>query len=159
MVGSGPPLIPMERDLQIWLIIVFLALLIAIQIFVIAFLIRVLNLLKPASGNGGLRDIAAKVVETMEALSRTTKTTNEFLTQIRPTVEQAVSISRRQLSHADQVVGEALKNVERMNQAVQEVAATVSVSFSEVLAISAGVRSATATFLGKASDSHKRKQW
>ena len=149
----------MERDLQIWLIIVFLALLIAIQIFVIAFLIRVLNLLKPAPGSGGVRDIAAKVVETMEALSRTTKTTNEFLTQIRPTVEQAVSISRRQLSHADQVVGEALKNVERINQALHDVAAAVSVSFSEAHAISAGVRSATATLFGKASDPHKGKQW
>jgi hypothetical protein len=149
----------MERDLQIWLIIVFLALLIAIQVFVIAFLIRVLNLLKPAPGNGGVRDIAAKVVETMEALNNTTKTVNEFLTQIRPTVEQAVSISRRQLSHADQVVCEALNNVERINQAVYNVASAVSVSFSEAHAISAGVRSATATLFGKASDSHKRKQW
>jgi hypothetical protein len=33
------------------------------------------------------------------------------------------------------------------------------VSFSEVHAISAGVRSATATLFGKASDSHKRKLW
>jgi signal transduction histidine kinase len=149
----------MERDLQIWLIVVFLALLIAIQVFVIAFLIRVLNLLKPAPGNGGVRDIAAKVVETMEALNRTTKTVNEFLTQIRPTVEQAVSISRRQLSHADQVVGEALNNVERINQAVHNVAAAVSVSFSEAHAISAGVRSATAMLFGNESDSRKRKQW
>jgi uncharacterized protein YoxC len=149
----------MERDLQIWLIIVFLAILIAIQVFVIAFLIRVLNLLKPTPGSAGVRDIAVKVVETMEALNRTTKTTNEFLTQIRPTVEQAVNISRRQLSHADQVIGEVLNNVERINQAVREFAAAVSVSFSEAHAISAGVRSATATLLGKASDSHKRKQW
>jgi len=149
----------MERDLQIWLIIVFLALLIAIQVFVIAFLIRVLNLLKPTPGSAGVRDVTAKVVETMEALNRTTKTTNEFLTQIRPTVEQAVSISRRQLSHADKVVGEVLDNVERINQTVHNFAAAVSVSLSEAHAISAGIRSATSTLFGKASDSNKRKQW
>ena len=149
----------MERDLQIWLIIIFLALLIAIQIFVIVFLIRVLNLLKPTPGSAGVRDIAGKVVETMEALNRTTKTTNEFLTQIRPAVEQAVSISRRQLSRADKVVGEVLNNVERINQTAHSFATAVGVSFSEVHAVSAGVRSATATLFGKATDSHKRKQW
>jgi hypothetical protein len=149
----------MERDLQIWLIIIFLALLIAIQVFVIAFLIRVLNLLKPMPGSAGVRDLAGKVVETMEALNRTTKTANEFLTQIRPTVEQAVSISKRQLSQADKVVGEFLNNAERINRAVRDFAAAVSVSFGEAHAISAGVRTATATLFGKASDSHKRKQW
>jgi uncharacterized protein YoxC len=149
----------MERDLQIWLIIIFLALLIAIQVFVIAFLIRVLNLLKPTAGSAGVRDIAAKVVNTMEALTTTTKTANEFLTQIRPTVEQAVNVSRRQLSQADKVVGEVLNNVERINRPLRDFATAVSVSFSEAHAISAGVRSATATLFGKASDSHKRKQW
>ena len=148
----------MERDLQIWLIIVFLALLIAIQVFVIAFLMRVLKLLRPTTGSAGVRDIAAKVAETMEALNRTAKTTNEFLTQIRPTVEQAVAVSRRQLSHADRVVGEVLNNVERVNQAIHSFAAAISVSFSEAHAISAGVRSATAMLFGKTSDSHKRKQ-
>jgi hypothetical protein len=148
----------MERDLQIWLFIVFLALLIAIQVFVITFLVRVLNLLGPTTGSGGVREIAAKVAETMEALNRTAKTINEFLTQIRPTVEQAVNISRRQMSHADRVVGEVLNNVERINQALHNFAAAVSVSFNEVHAISAEVRSATATFFGKASDTHKRKQ-
>ena len=148
----------MERDLQIWLFIVFLALLIAIQVFVITFLVLVLNLLRPTTGSGGVRDIAAKVAETMEALSRTAKTINEFLTQIRPTIEQAVNISRRQMSHADRVVGEVLNNVERINQALHNFAAAVSVSFSEVHAISADVRSATATLFGKASDTHKRKQ-
>ena len=148
----------MERDLQIWLFIVFLALLIAIQVFVITFLVRVLNLLRPTTGSGGVRAIAAKVAETMEALNRTAKTINEFLTQIRPTVEQAVNISRRQMSHADRVVGEVFNNVERINQALHNFAAAVSVSFSEVHAISAEVRSATATLFGKASDTHKRKQ-
>ena len=149
----------MERDLQIWLIIIFLALLIAIQIFVIAFLIRVLNLLKPTPGSAGVREIAAKVVDTMEALNRTTKTANEFLAQIRPTVEQAMNVSSRQLSHADKVVGEVLNNVDRINQPLRDFAAAVNVSFSEAHALSAGVRSATARLFGKASDPHKRKQW
>jgi ABC-type transporter Mla subunit MlaD len=95
----------------------------------------------------------------MEALNRTTKTANEFLTQIRPTVEQAMNVSRRQLSHADKVVGEVLNNVEKINQPLRDFAAAVNVYFSEAHALSAGVRSATATLFGKASDPHKRKQW
>jgi hypothetical protein len=149
----------MERDLQIWLIVIFLGLLIAIQIFVIAFLIRVLNPLKPTPGSAGVRDIAAKVVDTMEALNRTTKTANECLGQIAPTVEQAMYVSRRQLSHADKLVEEVLNNVERINQPLRDFAAAVSGPFSEAHAISAGVRSATATLFGKASDPQKRKQW
>ena len=148
----------MERDFQIWLIVFFLGLHIGIQLLIIVFLIRMLNLLKPTLGTPGVRDIATKAVATMEAVNRATTTTAELMTQIRPTVQQAASISKRQLSHADQVVGDVLDSVEGINQAVHDVAAAIGASLREAHAVSVGVRSATSTYFGKPSNLNKRKQ-
>ena len=109
----------MQHDLQIWLIVILLALLSAIQLF---------------------------------------KITTELLGQIRPTAEQAAIVSRQQLVHADQVIEEVLEDVERINQGVHNVAAAVRFPFREAFALSAGIRSATATFFNRAGNSSKRKQ-
>ena len=149
----------MQHDLQIWLIVILLALLSAIQLFIITFLIRLANLVKPTPGAPpGIHEIAARIMETMEGMHRAAKITTELLGQISPTVEQAAIVSRRQLAHADQVIEEVLEDVERINQGVHYVAAAVRFPFREAFALSAGIRSATATFFNRAGNSSKRKQ-
>ena len=150
----------MERDLRIWLVLttVFLALLILIQISVIAFLIQLSNLLKLTPGKPGLREMAARVVETIEAMHRTTKTTAEILSQLKPTLDEAVIVSRRQLAHADHVVGDILDGAERINQAFHKIALAFSLSFTEAHALSAGFRSAAVMLFRKGGYLDKRKQ-
>ena len=148
----------MQHDLQIWLIVILLALLSAIQLFTITFLIRLANLVKPAPGAPGIHEIAARIMETIEGMHRAAKITTELLGQIRPTVEQAAIVSRRQLAHADQVIEEVLEDVERINQGVHNVAGAVRFPFREAFALSAGIRTATATFFNRAGNSSKRKQ-
>ena len=148
----------MQHDIQIWLVIIFLALLIAIQLFIVTFLIRVSNLVKPAPGKPGLHEIATRIVETTEAMNRAAKIASQLLDQIRPTVSQAAIVSSRQIAHADQVIGEVLADVERINQGVRDVAAAVRVPIREVQALSAGIRSATSTFFGTIGNSSQRKR-
>ena len=148
----------MQHDLQMWLIIIFLALLIAIQLFFITFLIRLASLLKPVPGRPGFQEIAARIIETMEGLNRTSKTITQLADQIRHTVTQAAVVSSRQLAHADQVIGEVLRDVERINERVHNVAAAVRLPIREAHALSAGIRSATATFFRTARNSSKRNQ-
>jgi hypothetical protein len=96
--------------------------------------------------------------ETMERMHRAAKITTELLDQFRPTVEQAAIVSRRQLAHSDQVIEEVLEDVERINEGVHNVAAAVRFPFREAFALSAGIRSATATFFRRTGNSGKRKQ-
>lgn len=107
----------MDRNLQGWLIVVSLALIasIAIQIFIME---RLLALLRSSTERHGLREIVDKAFDALDALDRASKTAAQILEQIKPTVDQAASISRRQLSHADQVVGEVLTGVERINHGI-----------------------------------------
>lgn len=150
----------MERDLRIWLVLssVFFALLILIQISVIAVLIRLSNLLKLTPGRPGLHEIAARVVETIEDMHRATKTTAGILSQLKPTLDEAVIVSRRQLAHADHVVGDILDGAERINQAFHKIALALNLPFTEAHALSAGLRSAAATLLRKGGYLGKRRQ-
>jgi hypothetical protein len=95
----------------------------------------------------------------MEGMNRTTKITTELLEEIRPAVEQAAIVSERHLAHADQVIGEVLGDVERINQGVHKVPAVVGSPFREAHAFSSGIRSAAATLFRRAVTSNKRKQW
>ena len=148
----------MQHDLQTWLIIILLALVSVIQLFIIAFLIRLSNQVKLAPGGPRPEEIAGGIMETMEGMHRAAKITTELLDQIRPTVEQTAIVSRRQLAHADQVIEEVLEDVERINEGVHDVATAVRFPFREAFALSAGMRSATATFFRRAANSGKRKQ-
>jgi uncharacterized protein YoxC len=147
----------MERELQTWLMIIFLALLIAVQLFIIAFLVRLSKVLKPVPGSPGLRDIAARIMETTEGVNRVAKTATQLLDQIRPAVDQVASVSRRHVAHADHVIDDVLNDVERVNQQFHNLAAAVSLPLREALALSAGIRSAAAMFFRRAGNSTKRK--
>ena len=83
-----------------------------------AILIRLLSLLRPKPGQRGVREIANRALEAIEGADRALKLTVDMLEEVRPVVNQAASISQRQLSHADQVVGNALEGVARIQRDV-----------------------------------------
>jgi hypothetical protein len=95
----------MDRTLQIWLIVISLALIasIFVQIFLMAIFIRLLSILRPKPGQRGIHEIADRALEAIENTDRAIKVALNMLEEIRPVVNQAASVSRRHISHADQV--------------------------------------------------------
>ena len=145
----------MDRDLQIWLIVVSVALIasVAIQLFIIG---RLLVLVRFSLGRHNLHEIVDKAFDALDRVDRTTEAANQLLEQIRPTVDQVAGISQRQLPRADQVVGEVLTSVQRINH---DVNAAISWPSREAHAWSAGVRSALSALFRKDGDPTKGQQW
>src|SRR5579863_6803099 len=127
----------MDHSLQIWIIVVSIALIACtvVQIVTIGIFIRVLKLVRPKEGQQSLREIAEKSITAIEALERVTRTLGKMLDDIKRPVEEVATISHRQLSHADRVVGDVLDGVERVNH---EVSAILTWPSRQARALSAG---------------------
>ena len=148
----------MDRNIEIWVIVGCTALAVSaiVQVFFMAALLRLASLLRPAPGRLGPSEILDKVIETTATLERVTKSMAQMLDELKPVVAEFSSVSSRQVNHADQVVGEVLTTVERINSSVNS---AISRPFREAHALSAAVRSA-ATALFKTNDnSYKGKRW
>jgi len=148
----------MDRTLQIWLIVISLALLASVffQIFLMATFIRILSILRPKPGQRSLAEIVDRTYEAIEGTDRAIKLTVEMLKEVEPVVIQAASASRRQIMHADQVVGDALDTVARIQQDVSTVR---NWPIREARALSAGVFTAMASFFRKNGTANKGQRW
>jgi hypothetical protein len=148
----------MDHNLQIWLIVISLALVAsaAMQIFIAGVFARLLMLLRPSVGRAGLTEIADRALEAVEFADRATRSIVEILEQGKPVVDEAAGVSRRHLSHADQVVGEVLTGIERINHAANGV---MMWPFHEARAWSAGARSAMAIFFKTNGNISTGKRW
>ena len=133
----------MDHSLQIWIIVIsaVLILSVGIEIFVLVVFVKLLTALRPVPGRRSLQEIADKAYQTLDSVDKTAKSMDQILIQVKPTIDQATSISQRQLTHADQVVGDMLTGVERLNTVVSAVSNLPS------RAMSAGVRIAMAALL------------
>jgi hypothetical protein len=148
----------MDHNLEIWIIAGCIALSVSavVQLFFMAAFLRVAALLRPAPGRPSPSEILDKVIETTATLERVTKSMAQMLDELKPVVDQVSTVSLRQVNHADQVVGEVLTTVERINSSVNS---AISRPFREAHALSAAVRTA-ATALFKTNDnSYKGKRW
>jgi|ERR1700722_18528161 hypothetical protein len=148
----------MDRTLQIWLIVISLALLASIflQIFLMSVFIQLLSALRPKPGQRSLGEIADRAYEVIEGADRAMKVTVEMLKEVEPVVIQAASVSRRGIMHADQVVGDALEGVARIQHDVNIV---TNWPFREARALSAGVFTAMASFFRKNGTAKKGQRW
>jgi len=148
----------MDRTLQIWMVVVSLALIasIFVQIFLMAIFIRVLAILRPKPGQRGIHEIAEKALETIENTDRAIKLTVNMLEEIKPVVSQAASVSRRQISHADQVFEDALEGVARIQRNVGFVR---NWPFRQARALSAGVTTALMAFFRVNGTANKGQRW
>src|ERR1700722_10738457 len=133
----------MDHSLQIWIIVIsaVLILSVGIEIFVLVVFVKLLTALRPVPGRRSLQEIADKAYQTLDSVDKTAKSMDQILIQVKPTIDQATSISQRQLTHADQVVGDVLTGVERLNTVVSAVSNLPS------RAMSAAVRLAMAALL------------
>ena len=148
----------MDRTLQIWLIVITLALIasIFVQIFLMAIFVRVLSIVRPEPGQGGIREIADRALEAIENTDRAIKSTVNMLEEIRPVVNQAASVSRRQISHADQVLGDALDGAARIQRDVSIVG---NWQIREARALSVGVTTAVIAYFRGNETANKRRKW
>jgi hypothetical protein len=148
----------MDPTLQIWMIVISLALLasILLQIFLMATFIRLLTHLRPKPEQRGLREITDRALEAIEGADRAIKVTVDMLEEVRPVVNQAASVSRRQLSHADQVVGNALDGLARIQHDVNLVR---NWPMREARALSTGVATAMFALFRRNGTANKRQRW
>lgn len=148
----------MDRTLQIWLIVISLALLASIflQIFLMTIFNRLLSLLRPKPGQRGFREIADRALEAIEGTERAIELTVDILEEVEPVVNQAASVSRRQLSHADQVVGNALERVARIQH---DVSIVRNWPIREARALSAGIATAMIAFFRRNGTVDKGQRW
>ena len=148
----------MDRTLQIWLIVISLALLASIflQIFLMATFIRILSIVRPKQGQRSFGEIADRAYQATDGADRAIKLTVDMLKEVEPVVSQAASVSRRQIMHADQVVGDALEGVARIQH---DVSLVRNWPLRKTRALSAGVLSAMASFFRKNGGANKRQRW
>jgi hypothetical protein len=148
----------MDSTLQIWLIVISLALLASIflQIFLMATFIRLLSVLRPKPGQRSIAEIADRTYEAIASLDRTLKVTVNMLEEVEPVVAQAASVSRRQIMHADQVVGDALNAVARIQR---DVTIVRNWPVRQSRAVTAGVFTAMASFFRKNGTASKGPRW
>jgi hypothetical protein len=148
----------MDRTLQIWLIVISLALIasIFVQIFLMAIFIRLLSILRPKPGQRGVHEIADRALEAIENTDRAIKVTVNMLEEIRPVVNQAASVSLRQISHADRVLGDALDGVARIQR---DVSIVRKWPIREARALSAGVTSAMIALFRGNGGANKGRKW
>lgn len=148
----------MDRTLQIWLIVISLALIASMfmQIFLVSILIRLLAAVRPRPGQHGLVEIADRAGAALEGADRAIRTTVDMLEEIRPVVHQAATVSRRQLSHADRVLGDVLTGVSRIQSDVSYVR---NWPVREARAWSAGVMTAMIAFFRPNGTATKGKRW
>ncbi len=156
----------MDRDLQVWLIVLMavMAISVTIQLGILAALflgvlratakIREVYAISKSRG-AGLPEMATRAVETMEAINRVAKDTAEVAERIKPALDEAAGLSRKRLAHADQVVGGVLTRVDRVSQHVEE---TVIRPVREIQALMAGLLSALSALLGQENASKKRNR-
>jgi hypothetical protein len=148
----------MDRTLQIWLIDISLALIasIFVQIFLMAIFIRLLSILCPKPGQRGIHEIADRALEAIENTDRAIKVTVNMLEEIRPVVNQAASVSRRQISHVDQVVVDALDGISRIQR---DVSIVRNWPIREARGLSVGVISAMIAFFRGNGTANKGEKW
>ncbi len=148
----------MDSTLKIWLIVISLALIasIAVQIFLMAIFIRLLSILRPKPGQRGIHQIADRALEAIENTNRAMKAAVNMLEEIKPVVNQAASVSRRQLSHADQVLGDALDGVARIQR---DVSIVRNWPIREARALSAGVINGMFAFFRGNGAANKGQKW
>jgi hypothetical protein len=110
-----------DYTLQLWLIVISLALLasIILQLFLVSIFIRPLSALRPKSGQRSLAQIADRAYETIEDADGAIRATVDMLMEAEPVVSHAASASGRQIMRADQVIGDALDGVARIQQDVR----------------------------------------
>jgi hypothetical protein len=142
---------------QAWLIVASLALILslALQIFLMAIIIRFLKFLQLAPGGPGLREILDKTHQAVINVDRAARAAGEVLEQINPQVRHAANISERRLAQADRVAGEVLTTIERINHNIGTVAHW---PFREAFAWSSGLRSGSTALFKKHRDSGKGRQ-
>ncbi len=148
----------MDHNLQIWVIVVTVVLIASVfmQIFIMGVFIRLLAIFRPKPGQRGLQEFVERATVACEHADRAIRTTAEILDHIKPVVNEAASVSLRQLSHADQVVEEVLTDVDRMHR---DVTAVRNWPVREARALSAGVTSAMTVFFRSNGSGNKGKRW
>jgi hypothetical protein len=131
----------MDRSLQVWLFVIALALIasIFVQIFLMAIITRQLSTLRPKPGHRGIHEIADRVLEALKDTDRAIKVTVNMLEEIRPVMNHAASVSRRQITYADQVLGNFLDGIVHIQRDMRMVR---SWSIREARDLSSGVISA-----------------
>ena len=144
----------MERDLDAWFIVIAAAATLAVLVqlgFLVAlfFAIRRLSAkIKEIRATSGvrvhaLRDLALTAHEAVNNINRAAKNTADLTERIKPVVEDAASVSHRQLARADKVLGDVFTHVERTSGYVEQ---DIVQPARELHALSAAVRSALAVF-------------
>ena len=152
----------MDRDLQMWLIVLATAtaLSVTIELGILLGLFlgvrrvraKIKEVLAASSSKGpSLAELAASAREALETINRVAKDTAEIIEGIKPLVNEATSVSRSQLARADQVLGDLLTQLETISQHIER-------GVREIQAILAGVRSALAVLSDRQSDSKLRRR-
>lgn len=140
----------MNRDLDIWVIVVAgaatLTVMIQLGFFVALFFgIRRLSThiksIRTGAGShlAAFQDLVAALRQASVDISRVAKDTADLTERLKPVVDEFSGVSRRQLHRADQVVGDVLTNVESISQSVER---GILQPAREVRALSAAVRAA-----------------
>ena len=151
----------MDRDLNVWVIVVAAAATIAVLLqlaFVVGLLFGIRRLsakmkelrAKSSSRGPALRELLTTAREALENINRAAKNTADITERIKPVVEDAASVSRRQLARADKVLGEVLTRVERISDFVEQ---DIVQPAREIHALSAAVRSTLAVFFRHSNNS------
>src|SRR5215470_7827693 len=114
----------MDHDLDVWFIVVAPTASIAVLLqlgFLIGLLFGMRRLsakikelrTKSSSGGPAFGELVTTARNALESINRVAKNTADITERIKPVVEEAASVSHRQLARADKVLGEMLTRVER----------------------------------------------
>ena len=144
----------MDRDLDIWVIVVAAASTAAVLIqfgFLLALFwgirrlhVKIKGIRSTASASGsGLQEWVTTLREASVAINRVAKNTADLTERIKPVVDEAVGVSHRQLTRADQVLTDVLTRVERISAYVEQVIVQPA---AEIRAFAAAVRAALRAF-------------
>ena len=151
----------MERDLDVWFVVVAAAATMAVLLqlgFLLALffaLRRVSAKIKEIRATSGvralaLRDLVITAHEAVNNINRIAKNTADLTERIEPVVEEAAGVSHRQLARADKVLGDVFTHIERISRYVEQ---DVVQPAREIHALSAAVRSALAVFFRRSNNS------
>src|SRR6266542_3307938 len=135
----------MDRDVQMWLIVlaaatalsvtIQLAVLLGLLIFARRVRAKLKSFLASSSSKGpSLSEVAASAQQALDTINRLAQNLTDLIERIRPVVDQAATVSRTQVARADQVLGGVLTNLEKAGLQVEQ-------GVREVRAVSAGFRS------------------
>jgi hypothetical protein len=144
----------MDRDLDIWVVVVAAASTAAVLIqfgFLLALFlgirrlrVKMKGIRSTASASGsGVQEWVTTLREASVAINRVAKNTVDLTERIKPVVDEAVGVVHRQLVRADQVLTDVLTRVERISAYVEEVIVQPA---GEIRAFAAAVRAALTVF-------------